>query len=183
MPKVTSFVCMANGKKYRLLGQFISCEMKNLIYMIEININGFTAQYVGLTIQEVWKRIYQHLSLSYNKFLRGKIQDKDDRTLADELASYFQGLESTLQDNETSQRKKKLFIQLLSKHVRVFLLAYVNDPSSHEQSKVKLMLQKLETKYIDLFDTLEHGANKISGADVNIADVEMDITENFVEET
>lgn len=57
--------------------------------MIEIcDGNGVArTQYIGLTTQELWKRIYQHLTKAYKRYIRPSIKDPKKLSVADELAT------------------------------------------------------------------------------------------------
>ena len=59
-----------NGKKFVWkVGRQVSCESKNIVYLLECDKDNCKKQYIGITHQEFRERIYQHVGYVKNKIL------------------------------------------------------------------------------------------------------------------
>ena len=63
------------GKDYKgksfvwKVGRQVSCESKNVVYLLECDKDNCKKQYIGITHQELRERIYQHVGYVRNKTL------------------------------------------------------------------------------------------------------------------
>lgn len=170
-----TFECNITGEKYKLIHSHVDCKMRNVIYMVEISINGKKIQYVGLTTQEFWKRIYQHFTKSYMEYIRGSNEDAEKRGLSDEIVACFKKIVGCFEDlsSPPTISLKKALVRLLAEYVKIRPIAWFQ--GSHDTSKedIQVMLAVAETVFIEKFNTCTDGANKTVGLK-NVEGKEMD---------
>lgn len=134
------------GMQYLISSTHIDCGMRNLIYAIVIN---GEIRYVGLTTQELWRRIYQHLTKTYKQIRSGIDQGK--RSIADELAACFENSSAL-----TDSLKKKAFVEILGDAgVTIYPLAWFSGSPDTPKEKVTTILAAAESQLIDKFGTYE----------------------------
>ncbi len=163
----------AKGTLYRIICPCFDCEMRDLIYAIVIK---GKVLYVGLTTQELWRRIYQHLTKAYKKYIRDGI-DREKRSIADELAACFEN-SSVPVDN----MKKKAFMKVMGDvGVKICALAWFSGSPDTPKEEKKKTLAAAESFFINQFGTFEEGANLNRGADIgeHKTDWKNYIRENF----
>jgi hypothetical protein len=115
-------------------------------------------QYIGVTIQEFWKRIYQHLTIAYKEYVRGSITNGRKRSLYDEIVALFDD-----PSTEPDILKKKAFVQFMAGHVKVRPLAWLRESSDLSKEGEKRLIHETEAVCIEELHTLTHGANRNVG--------------------
>lgn len=152
----STFQCKGTGKKYEQKDSFVDCNMKDMIYMIELKKTG--EQYVGKTCQPLWKRMYQHLTAAYKEYIRPSIKDPETRGLADQIVAAFDNVSS-----EPDASKKKDLIRLMKDHFKIRALAWFQGSPDTPQEEIESALYVTEARLIDHFHTKSHGLNKNVG--------------------
>ena len=179
-----TFKSLKTGENYKMKDCNVDCKMRNMIYMVEIcDGNGhLISPYIGLTTQEFWKRIYQHLTDAYNRYISGTIKDPEKRRFCDQLAAtvrkYSSNDSNILDDssNNSSYCCKKKFVEFLTPYVKIRPLAFfIGENLDDMQQK----LYEAESVLIAEFGTDTHGANKTRGLIID-DDVKIDESQIYI---
>lgn len=162
-------ICYATGKMYKLIDYHLDCRMRDVVYMFDIGV--LQIQYVGLTMQEFWVRMYQHLTDGYKN--TSEIKEPEMRNLAQRIDSLLK---------KGSKPKKEVLSVLKKLDVKIIILSYVNSDVSNKEHTLN-MLKKKEAKLIDLFGTFKHGANKTKGHTCKntCSEIPSNMTDNYFE--